>query len=283
MQEGFIDVAINDGRSVPLNIETSTLIKFSKLAENIKANLERGIPRFHQRPNFGACRYEPLAIVGAGPSLKQTIEKVKGFKNVLVCGSGHDFAVRNGIVPNYAVVCDGGVDDKKNLSLKQRETIYLIASQCDPGMFDHLEGYPVEMWHYRGQAVERLEDEPQLLNGEPSMGWGCAVTLVAIDLALGLGFQHLHFFGLDSSYGAEGEHHCAKIHGSLDYDKNIAKIGEKEFVTDKGLMVQAEQFFKLVMANNCFHSTIYGDGLIAAMAQACIDSDPAWANCMSVV
>jgi hypothetical protein len=110
------------------------------------------------------------------------------------------------------------------------------------------------------------------------------VTLVAVDIALGLGFQHFHFFGFDSSYGDDGEHHCAPIHGSLDYEKNIAKVGDKEFVVDKGLMVQAEQFFKLVIGNGkYFHSTIYGDGLIAAMTKACIDSDPAWAEYMSVV
>jgi hypothetical protein len=281
--QGFIDVEVGYGREVPLTIETSTFVRREKLAENIRGNLERGVSRFASRPGFGERRNEPLAIVGAGPSLKKTIEQVRGFKNILVCGSAHDYLVRQGIVPSYALVADAGVDDKDNLGLKQRDTTYLIASQCDPGLFDHLEGYPVEMWHYRGQAVD-IEDEPALLNNEPSLGWGSTVTLVAVDIALGLGFQHFHFFGFDSSYGAAGEHHCAPIHGSLELDKNIAKVGDKEFVVDKGLMVQAEQFFKLVIANGkYFHSTIYGDGLIAAMTKACIDSDPAWAEYMSVV
>ena len=265
--QGYVDALRDDGRLVPLKIETKTLIEPEHLAKNITANLGRNLPRFVNRLGFGQIRNEPLAIVCAGPTLVDTVDRVRDFEHVLVCGSAHDFLVRQGIIPNYAVVCDGGKEDKGNLSLPQKETAYLIASQCDPSLFDHLSDFHVELWHYRGQATKTPEEEAVLLNGEPSISWGSSVGIVAISLARMLGFQHLHFFGLDSSYGDHGlSHHCCKIAGSMEYQKTPVKIGGRTFITDLALIEQASQFCRYVETEYQFlHSTIHGDGLLAAM------------------
>ena len=265
---GYIDTEI-DGHVAPLKVETHTIIDAEHLAKNITANLGRPLPRFVQYSGLGVIKNEPLAIVAAGPSLNQTIDRVRDFKNVLVCGSAHDHLVRLGVVPTYALVCDGGKEDKGNLSLPQQETLYLIASQCDPGLFEHLKDYNVEMWHYRGQAAPNVEAEIELLNGEPSLAWGSTVTVVSISIAMMLGYQHLHFFGFDSCYGDYGiAHHCCEISGSLEYQKVPVKIGEKTFISDLSLAEQASQFFRFVESQRqFFHSTIYGDGLIAEMVR----------------
>lgn len=254
---------------VPLKIECSTIIPAEHLARNIAVNIEREIPRFVQRDGFYAVRKGPLAIVAAGPSVNTQIERIKDFDNVLVCGSAHDHLVRAGVIPTYALVSDGGKEDRGNLSLPQKETTYLIASQCDPGLFEHLADNHVEMWHYAGQATPSAEEEAILLNGERSISWGSTVTINSITIALMLGFQQLHFFGFDSCYGDYGlAHHCCDIAGSLEYQKVPAIIGDKQFVSDLGLMAQANQFFHLVEVNGqWFHSTIHGDGLIAEMVR----------------
>lgn len=278
---GYIDAVRDDGRVTPLEVQTYTIVPPEHLASNIRTNLARSVPRFAGREGFGQVKEEPLAIVGAGPSLNATIEQLHGFKNVLVCGSAHDHAVRLGIVPTYALVCDGGKEDKGNLSLPQKETTYILASQCDPGLFEHLKDHRVEMWHYRGQATPSLDAERELLCGEPSLAWGSTVTVVAISIARLLGYQHLHLFGFDSSYGDYGmSHHCCKIAGSLEYKKLPAKIGEKTFISDLGLLEQANQFFRIVEAQGeFFHSTLYGDGLIAEMVR---QGDPALSNYVSL-
>lgn len=267
--QGYVDTVLDDGRVTPLTIQTHTIIEKEHLAKNITANLGRNLPRFVNRMGFGQIRHEPLAIVGAGPTLADTIDRILDFENVLVCGSAHDFLVRNGVVANYAVVCDGGKEDKGNLSLPQKETAYLIASQCDPGLFDHLSDYHVELWHYKGQTTDTLEEESVLLNGEPSLSWGSSVGIVAISIARLLGFQHLHFFGLDSSYGKHGiDHHCCKIEGSMEYKKIPVKVGGRVFISDLALMEQASQFCRYIETQYQFiHSTIHGDGLIAAMVR----------------
>lgn len=265
--QGYVDVIREDGRVVPLTIETHTIIDREILAKNITTNLGRNLPRFVNRAGLGQVKSGPIAIVGAGPSLKETVNRVRDFENVLVCGSGHDFLVRQGIIPNYAAVCDGGKDDKGNLSIPNKETAYLIASQCDPSLFDHLADYHVEMWHYRGQATKTLGEEAELLKGELSIAWGSSIGMIAIPLARLIGFQHLHFFGFDSCYGRFGmDHHCCKIAGSMEYEKKPVTVGDQTFITDLALIEQASQFFRYIENQyEYFHATIHGDGLIAAM------------------
>ncbi len=270
--QGCIDAVFDDGRVLPLTITTHTIIEQNKLADNIRVNIKRDIPRFTSRPDLSQVRDEPLAIVCAGPTLKKTIEHVRGFRNILVCGSGHDNLIRHGITPTYALVSDGGKEDKGNLFMPQKETTFIIASQCDPSLFEHLKDHKVEMWHYHGQAAPNDEEQAVLLNNEQAICWGSTVTINSIQIALLLGFQYLHFFGFDSCYGESGEHHCCEIAGSLEYNKHEAKVGNRTFVSDMGLMIQAEQFFKYMeIMGAYFHSTIYGDGMIAAM---CAQGDP---------
>jgi hypothetical protein len=269
--DGYIDAPNDMGGLTPLRVETHTIIPPTHLAENIRVNIERPVPRFASRPGLGIARVpaEPLAIVAAGPTLNDTIDRVRGFKNILVCGSAHDHLVRAGIVPTYALVCDGGKEDKGNLSLPQAETTYIIASQCDPGLFEHLKDHKVEMWHYRGQASPDLDAERVLLKGEPSLSWGSSVTVVSIQLCMLLGFQDFHFFGFDSCYGRHGiDHHCTQVHGALDYQKMPATVAGRTFISDLALMEQCNQFFRIVEAQGeFFHCTFYGDGLIAWMAK----------------
>ncbi len=269
--QGYLDCPNDMGGMTPLKVETRTIIAPEHLARNIAENIKLDVPRFAYRPGLGIARAgrPPLAIVAAGPTLNDTIDRVRGFEHILVCGSAHDHLVRAGIVPTYALVCDGGVEDKGNLSLPQKETTYIIASQCDPSLFEHLKDHKVEMWHYRGQSTPDLDAERELLRGEPSLSWGSSVTVVGIQLCLLLGHQDFHFFGFDSCYGGYGtEQHCTKIHGSMPYQKVPATIVGRTFISDLALLEQANQFWRIVEAQGeFFHSTFYGDGLIAWMAK----------------
>lgn len=267
--QGYLDTVNSDGRVVPVTIETHTIIEGSKLADNIRINLARDVPRFYGREGFCQVRSEPLAIVSGGPSLRGQLEKLRGFDKILVCGSTHDYLVRAGIIPTYAVVADGGVDDKLNLSLASEETTFLLASQCDPSLFDHLEDHHVEMWHYRGQSCKDQQEENDLLNGETSVAWGSTVTLTSICLAMMMGYQHLHFFGFDNCYADYGlTHHCGAIKGGVDYEKVPVEIGARTFITNMALLAQVNQYFRLVeIDGQFFHSTIHGDHLTSEMVK----------------
>src|ERR1035437_7492986 len=102
---GYIDQEFN-GMVVPLVVESHQIIPPEHLAKNIAINLERDVPRFVNRPGLSLLQHEPLAIVAAGPSLNKTVDQLRAFKNVLVCGSAHDHLVRLGVIPTYALVSD---------------------------------------------------------------------------------------------------------------------------------------------------------------------------------
>ena len=261
--QGYLDFVNSDGSVGPLNIDGRQIISQDRLLGNIMFNLERDVPRFTNTSGRSIRRDGPLAVVSCGHSLNAHLDELREFKNIMACGSVHDHLVRNSIIPTYATVCDGGEADKGNLSLPNKETLYLIASQCDPGLFDALDGYNVEMWHYKGQTAQNPAVETKILNGEPSIGWGSTVTLCSIHIALLLGFQRLDFFGFDNCYPEDAStYHACDVAGGIEYQKTIVKVGERSFVSNLALCVQLEQFFRFIEAwQEWFHVTIHGDGL----------------------
>ena len=263
--QGYLDTVLN-GRVVPLTVVAEQIIRPEHLARNVAFNLERNIPRFVAASGRAILRKdEKIAIVSGGHSLNDQLDELRSFEHILVCGSAHDHLVRQGIIPTYATVCDGGAEDKGNLSLPQKETLYLIASQCDPSLFDHLADHNVEMFHYRGQVTPDMEEEARLLRGEPSIGWGSTVTLISVHVALLMGFQHQHFFGFDNCYSEYGvAQHGYEVVGGFEYEKRPVYVGESKrfFISNMGLATQVEQFFRLIeMWREWVHITLHGDGL----------------------
>lgn len=269
--KGYIDVTL-DGTVRPLNVDGHTIIERSRLAANIVVNLERSVPRFLQSSGLAMRKFSPIAIISGGPSLAEQLDRVREFDVILTCGSVHDYVRRQGIIPTYAVVSDAGVEDKNNLSLAHPDTTFLLASQCDPSLYEHLAGHRVEMWHYAGQ-VATPEEEAVLLRGERSLTWGGMVTLSSICLALQMGFQHQHFFGFDGNYGEYGlKSHVAPVAGGYEYDKvpfHVPADPEgKLFITNMNLAEQLNQFFRLVESlREWVHFYLYGDGLTTRMVK----------------
>jgi hypothetical protein len=262
---GYVDNVI-DGQVTPLEIRCVSNADLDVLRRNVETNLKRPLPRFTDRQGFMMARMEPLAIVAGGPSVKALLPRISEFKNILVCGSAHDFLISHGVVPTYALVSDANPGGY--LSNPQKETTYLLASQCKPEVFDGLASHNIEMWHLRGQVTETESEEAQFFPGERTISWGCTVTLNAVQIAMMLGFQDLHFFGLDSCYAEDATSHA---YAGPQEDQVIrVEVGpaRRAFLTTMGWAAQAEQFFRLVeIDGQFFHSTIHGDGLIAEMVR----------------
>lgn len=281
--QGCIDTVVN-GLVVTLKVECHSIIESGRLAQNVATNIARDTPRFTSASGLANVKREPLAVVSCGHSLNEQLDALREFSNILVCGSAHDHLVRAGIIPTYAVVSDAGVDDKLNLSLPNHETLYLIASQCDPSLFDHLAGHRVEMWHYKGQAAANDEEEAVLLRGEPAIAWGSSVSINAVHIGVLLGHQDLHFFGFDNCYSRKGStHHACEINGGVEYQKVPIEVGANKrlFISNLALMAQVEQFFKVIEAwREWVHITLHGDGLPHEM---CVQGDPGLEKFISVV
>lgn len=207
-------------------------------------------------------RAEPCAIVGFGPSLKDTWGKIKEFKFVMTCSGSHKFLIERGIVPQWHVEVDPRAHKIELLGPPHKDVEYLVASTCHPKYFDHLEGFNVKLWH----VFDATEDGRRMLpHGDWAVTGGCDVGLRAITLASFLGFRDLHVFGIDGS--AKGEDRHAALHpnsGKKFFE--VEHLGIK-YLTTPAMMEAAKQTVHELKQLPKVRATFYGDGLTQALVR----------------
>lgn len=243
-----------------LGLDTKCSTPAKIVRDNIAYNKNRDICRLHTLPMYG--KYQggaEIAIVGGGPSLIDTMDELRGMKNIMACGSSHDFLVSRGIYPRYAVMCDADKSEADFVKNPILDCIYFVASCCDPSVFDALEGYDVAMWdNDQGDHEIFAPYERHAIQG------GCTVTLKAINIAIMIGFigKH-HFFGFDSSF-TDSEY--AYEGNPTNGRPLLVKVNDRIFKSTTGWLAQAVHFRDMVLGMpHFFTPTVHGDGLIAAM------------------
>lgn len=267
-------VVSHGDKIAPFTIRSKKFMDGAVLAGHVRENMAANYPRFYDRPDILKIKGEPLALCAGGPSLNQTIDRVKAFKHVMVAGSAHDHVVQRGIEPTYAVVLDGLGTSVDYLSYPQKNCTYLFASQIDPNCYQRVSsvGAKINMWHYGNQLDEDVEIN-QPYNDEPTIGWACACTISAMQLSLLLGYQYVHLFGFDCAH--QGDQHHAYPMPDWDPRPNLqpqwTPVGTDgtKVLTDFGLILQASQFMQLVRSpdGNFMHFTVHGSGLVAEMVR----------------
>lgn len=268
----YLKVRRPDGEEIPLVVVCKARVPEETRAANIKANIARPVQRFLRLPYLFCQRKNPqIALVAGGPSLPLYLDKIRGFDAVLACGSVHDYLIDNGIIPTYALVTDPAVDTIEFYKNRHEKVIYLLASQADPNMFEWLQDYAVVMWHFKGQ-VGTPETEHEYFNGEETINWGCMVGVNAIQMALMLGYQQLHFFGYDCCLSGRTHAYAIKDEETKEINeaRTVATVGDhtgdqKQFSTTTALITQACQIFEVFKSPDgaFLKGHVYGDGLFA--------------------
>jgi hypothetical protein len=255
-------------------LEVSGGVNFTPevLERNITAAAKRN-PRYFSRE---IPRHEPLVIVGNGPSLRHEIHDIKkrqqqGAKLICVNGA-HDWLIERDVIPWAAAFMDVDPLVADFVRSPRHDIVYFVASQCDPVVFDALDGCDVVVWHcWEGmgeESVVRREMDARgipwaLIPGGPSVGLRC------INLGAIMGWRELHVYALDCCF--EGRRQHTNQQGS-EYDKHlIVHVNGREFQTAVGLVRQARAFEGYVNEwNDCFPGVdlwLHGGGLITAMMQ----------------
>lgn len=233
------------------------------LERNVRAAMARAFPKLHESSDYGKWKGRPIAIAAGGPSLNDTLYELRQFDTVMACGSAHDHLMRSGINLSYAVNCDPDPLCSQFFTSPQKGCEYLIASMCDPSLFDQLSGCDVTLWHNRGGLPDEFYAPDPIVQG------GATVTLRAMNIAILLGFYELHFFGFDSSF--KDEHHAYDYtHEGTDIETSpriLCQVnGGRVFQTTIGLLAQASHFQECAKGYGwMFNPTVHGDGLIAEM------------------
>lgn len=271
-------------------ITTQTATPSEEAMDNVRINVERTLPWFHQHFPVKEEDRTPdkkIALVGGGPSIKETVSGLVEFDTVIACGSAHDWLQANSpVVPTFCVVCDPDPVMANYLRAPDHRTKYLLSSHCNPSVYEALKGFYIEMWHCwpigAGDVAARdfLQEKTP---GWVAVGGGCTVGLRSLTLALMMGYSDIHFFGFDSCIGVtDSDHHAYPFTDSTKEflgDIYNLRIGmgmnngpeEREYRVAGYQLAQAEHYKQMLMAfGHLFNPTFHGPGLMADM-QAMID------------
>lgn len=205
-------------------------------------------------------RLEPIAVVGFGPSLLDTWEKIREFKFVMTCSGSHKFLIERQIIPTWHVEVDPRSHKIELLGSPHAEVEYLISSTCHPDYFKHLSGFNVKLWH----VFDASEDGKRLLPpGEWAITGGCDVGLRALTISAFLGFRELHVFGLDGCARGEDRHAAAHPNGKQKYAET--EYHGKTYFTTPAMLEAAKQTLHELKQLPAVKATFYGEGLTQAM------------------
>ncbi len=247
-------------------IDVSMAVPAETVAANIKRNSARGLDEI---VDGGDWRYEMnIAIVGGGPSLAGELETLRKFRNIMACGSVHDYLIENRVKPRWVVVVDPDPIMARYLSkapMAPRSCSYLVASQCDSQVFTALRYNYVQIWH----AGDSTKSTDIFGPGKYLIGGGCTVGTRAIVIARAFGFKNIHLFGFDTC--VSDRHHAYDF---VDQSETIGTVqpirigGEngREFMMADYHIGQLFDFKELLRLHGHEMSfQVHGDGVIAEL------------------
>jgi len=231
---------------------------------NITAAVARDLPWLQlSTPHDGVA-----VIVGGGPSMKALLPMIAGHK-----AAGHKVFAVNGtiptlagvdVTPDYFVLLDARAHNQGFVH-PNKDTKYLIASQCSDGVFEALVGHDVTLWHPAYPGIQEYIGERVCA----LIGGGTTVGLQAMSIAFCMGYRSIHLYGFDSSY-SNGEGHAYAQDANAEDPREGYWIGGKEYIAAPWMARQAMEFQTAAkqLAEEDAIIQVHGYGLLPAIAKA---------------
>ena len=171
--------------------------------------IETCVARKYPRLSLQPLRDDWLSVVGYGPSLRDTWKEIT--HPVMTTSGAHDCLRERGITPDWHAECDGRDHKTRHLERPNGETTYLMASICNPKMWEQLHGCKVQTWHNtNGQHVVDWVGKND--DGGMIVAGGSCIGLTAIHLGGILGFRKFRLFGFDGNT-LDGKRHAGEHYG----------------------------------------------------------------------
>lgn len=227
---------------------------------------------------YEGIRQDPVAVVGFGPSLKETWQDIRRFRYVISCSGAHKFLLEHGIVPTWHIEVDPREHKIQLLGTPDKRVIYLPSSTSHPKYLDHIlaSGAEVLLWH----VFTNEEDGSRILpQGEWAITGGADAGLRALVMARFFGFRDIHVFGMDGSAGPAKESHAAvhpnppPLYFECEYPEGSGRI----YHTTPGLLACAKSVPHEVDQLKDTTVTFYGKGMIQDMMKSHIKKNAAGA------
>jgi uncharacterized Rossmann fold enzyme len=230
---------------------------------NILSCMKRKLPEFLPERNAAELLQRmkvPVAIVGSGPSIADYVEDIRNFKGVVIAiNAAHDYLVDRGVNPHMMVAVDPRIRIAKGFRKPHKDCLYLIASQCHPGVFNMLKGHRIAMWHSACSAIDEIAKQLDTKMGQ--VHGGTTATLRALAIAYLMGFRMFHLYGVDSSFTPV----LRNIDGIKPEKTVEAECGGKRYLTDHQMMSQAMEMTQVLNLLPEIRVTSHGDSLMTAV------------------
>ena len=241
----------------------------SVMLGNVKLSCKRQLSWFDFNEESNE---ESICIVGGAPSLTESFPQLKArYENgarIWSMNGSYDWLIERGIVPDGHVLLDARPENVRFVQHPRKETQFYVASQCDPCIFDALDGFSVDLVHVQTEGVyEYLESEIE--RPVHLMGGFTTVGILAMILAKLKGYRQIYLFGMDSSY-SNGEHHAYKQESNDGENIITATIHEQKFKAAPWMCQQVKDFQNIAreFIQEDVVIEVCGSGLLHAMAKA---------------
>lgn len=242
---------------IPLAIQCQNYGTPEANSANIRSALARGLPAITP----GLCRHDgTFVVVGSGPSMPAFVDEIREERShgrpICAVKGAHDFLCEAGIPPDL-FICVDPRDRRENIKYANDETIYLMASRCDPLMFDRLKDKKVMLWHSFGSM-----QEAEAYKGHPAIGGGSTSGMRAITVGYVMGFRKFVLYGMDSCLAPDRK--TKRFTGEEAGSVFEVQVGEgPKFWCNGAMAQQAKEFQELFTTFPDIQIQAKGDGLIA--------------------
>lgn len=210
---------------------------------------------------------EPIAIVGYGPSLKNTWEKLRDFKTIITTSGAHKFLIERGIIPTFHVDVDPRAHKIAMLGKIRQDVTYMPCSTCHPNYIDALlaANATVKLWHCFSTELEAMRITPP---GDASLTGGADAGMRAMSVARFMGYVNLHVFGMDGCSFDDVSHADTHTNSMKKFfDLEYPEGSGKKYRTTPHLLDVSKTVPHEIAMLKLENVQFYGDGLVRAIVE----------------
>lgn len=232
--------------------------------EIIKANVAHNIKLGFTQVQPYPTNDTEVMIVGGGPSLARTFDKIrelreKGVK-LIATNNAYKYCIDRGVMPSAFVMVDAREFNNRFIEPIIPDCKYFLASQCHPSVFEKAPKDRTFIWHTMADLLSPMLAE-QYETWYPVPG-GSTVLLRTIPLFRMLGFKRFHLFGCDSCL-EEGAHHAYEQKENDGQAVLPVGVGGKIFYCNPWMVSQAQEFIDTIRSiGDEIELEVYGEGLL---------------------
>ena len=208
-------------------------------------------------------------MIGFLDEIKQN--RADGVK-LLTLNGAYNWAVRHGVIPSAQCVVDARPFNARFVDPVVDDCKYLISSQCDPAVLEHLPRDRTFLWHTSADMIEDILKEAYPIQYFVIPG-GSTVLLRAIPLMRMLGYSKFILYGCDSCVD-DGMHHAyeQKENDNEPVFPVVVHPGGRLFYCTTWQISQAQELLTLIKyLGDEIQLDIKGDGLLAHMIKVGAD------------